>query len=143
MAATPQAKIPPQPRQDLPPNFQELMAEVNRSSRMSEWQDNWDGDGSPAYTKATLARAADFLLRNVTALWAEYKLSAPVPDIAPGPGGSLDLDWHDTNRELLVNIPADPNKPATFYGDDRANIKLKGSLDTSADNVWLLMWLTR
>jgi hypothetical protein len=143
MAATPQAKIQPQPRQDLPSNFQDLMTEVNRSRRMLEWDDNWDGDGSPAYDEATLARAADFLMRSSIALWADFRLNSPVPEIAPGPDGSLDLDWQTANRELLVNIPADLDKPATFYGDDKVNTKLKGILDTSADNVWLLMWLTR
>ena len=49
---------------------------------------------------------------------------------------------HTGNRELLVTVPEDPAKDAPFYGDDgRGGRKIKGSLDPSAPNRWVVAWL--
>jgi len=45
-------------------------------------------------------------------------------------------------RELLVNVSADPAEPTTYYGDDGASgHAIKGTLDTTAHQHWLLLWL--
>lgn len=50
-------------------------------------------------------------------------------------------NWQTDGRELLGNVPVDADKPATFYGDDRAQNVVKGSIDIAAHNEWLLLWL--
>ena len=103
--------------------------------------DTPDGEGSVSYSEATWNRAVEF----VTLQWAHYFAvsgrSMPVPEILPGPAGSIDLYWKFSRFELLVNIPAEPQKPASFYGDDYGNAKIEGTFDPNLPNRGLLVWL--
>jgi hypothetical protein len=126
-----------------PPNFDQIMAALDESRRILEWDDDWDGEGSPKYEETTWQRAADFLRSNALRLWEEYASSIEAPRVLPGPDGSIDIHWQTGDHELLVNIPADSDELATYYGDTPKGHVIKGKLDTSADNPWLLMWLAK
>ena len=127
----------------LPAALRHLAVEIERSRSMLDLPDDWDEAGSPGYAEATWERAVGFLVRNASWLWRDYGVPIQAPRIRKGPDGSIDLDWRTPGHELLVNVPADPNESATYYGDDGAGRhQVKGSLDTSAPNQWLLMWLT-
>jgi hypothetical protein len=69
------------------------------------------------------------------------------PKILPGPHGSIDLHWKMPKRELLINIPANPEEPGSYYGDDReegTENAIRGkNLDVSANNEWIFMWLMK
>jgi len=65
----------------------------------------------------------------------------PSPKIQPGPEASIDLHWKMERFELLVNIPNDPSKPATFYGDDYGDLCIRGNLNPSAPIPGLVVWL--
>lgn len=135
--------VAPKPRhQELPPNSSELVAAVNSSREMLGWGDNWDGEGSLGYTETVWRQATVFLITNANELWARQHRTIPVPQIEPGPNGSIDLHWQADGKELLINVPDDAGGPATFYGDNASAEFVKGSLNTSADAQWLLMWLT-
>jgi hypothetical protein len=120
---------------------------IEQSKHILAFEDDWDDDGSPAYTVDTWDRATDFLLRNARYLWEENHLPLDAPKILPGPSGSIDLHWKTTHRELLINIPASSDESANFYGDDSlsrdhpSNQTVKGIIDTSKDHLWLLIWL--
>jgi len=106
-------------------------------------KDNFDGRGSPRYSKDTLDRAIAF----VRLQWQEYlRLNVepmPLPEIGPGPQGSIDIFWDLPNLNLLVNIPADPKLPVEFAGDGKDRGRFDGTLvDPTQPNRGLVSWLT-
>ena len=74
-------------------------------------------------------------------LWESWGMRLPVPRIGPGPEGSIDLHWKQPSWELLVNIPADANEMATFYGDNYGVQKIRGTLDPQKFNLGIAAWL--
>jgi hypothetical protein len=104
-------------------------------------QEDWDDQGSLGYSISTWKRMETFLRNHARTLEVEYGIAFPAPQILPGPMGSIDVHWKTEKFELLLNIPSDPNAEASFYGDDRGNIHIKGTLDTSKANAGLLVWL--
>ncbi len=108
---------------------------------MLYWEDDWDGEGSPAYTEATWSRAIKLILDSATRLYSSQRIQVAAPDILPGPDGSIDIQWRHGKRDLLINIATKSDEPATYHGDgDDANV-VKGTLETTAHNDWLLLWL--
>ena len=124
-----------------PPNMSALSSAIQESRSVLDLPNDWDGEGSPAYAESTWTRAVDFLLHNAERLWQDQGIVISAPQILPGPDGSIDLHWHVKNHELLLNIPADPNEPADYYGDTEDGNAISGKLYTEARNQWLLMWL--
>jgi len=118
----------------------ELKAEIGEANKLAE---NWDDEGSPAYSKDTLDRAAAFLTMQSDTVKKHHGLILPVPRILPGPDGSIDIHWKRQGWELLVNIPSDPSEMAVFYGDDYGSSKIKGSLDPKDFNLGIAAWLMR
>jgi hypothetical protein len=112
----------------------ELVDAIVRSRGMLDWPDNWDGEGSKRYLLATWDRAIHFLYDN------SEVIAAP-PIISPAAEGSIDLHWKLPHATLLINIPEDTSEAATFYGDNDMDQLVKGNLNTSGDNQWLMLWL--
>jgi hypothetical protein len=96
-----------------------------------------DDDGFVPYKKATVDRAKEFLSAYAGA-GVERSFS---PKVLPGPNGSIDIHWKNKKRELLVNIPADPEKPATFYGDDFGDVNISGSAHVGKIEEFIAYWL--
>jgi hypothetical protein len=99
-------------------------------------------DKESLYSEETLDRAVAFMKTHIESVWRSYGVKAPIPTIGPGPHGSVDLYWEQPSWKLLVNIPADKDAPATFYGDDYGRQKIKGSLDSKALSITIVAWLT-
>jgi hypothetical protein len=87
----------------------------------------------------------DFLVAHTRRAWDVAKVAIKPPVISAGPAGSIDLYWAVETYGLLVNIPAAPDQPSTYYGDDRSNpetnrtsgeVKPNRSVDPG-----ILMWL--
>jgi hypothetical protein len=95
------------------------------------------------YEEATWRRAAEFVRRHVESIWETHGVLGQDPRILPGPDGSVDLHWETKSYELLINVPRDPGIPASFYGDDRGSIAIRGTLDPASLNPGVLMWLRR
>lgn len=128
---------------DLREALQQIKEAVTASHRMVELQENWDRDGGTAISEATWQRATDFVLRISTELCNRFQVSPSVPDIAPVPDGSVDIDWRFNGHELIVNVPADSSANVGYYGDDGSGgHSIKGKLDLNAPNQWLFFWLT-
>ncbi len=127
----------------------EFVAESDRLAGVideAEWilglKDDFDGRGSPRYSKETLERAVAF----VRLQWQEYlRLNVepmPLPEIEPGPRGSIDIFWDLPDLNLLVNIPADPELPVEFAGDSKGRGRFDGALvDPTKPNRGLVSWL--
>ncbi len=120
---------------------QVLKAEIEQARKISELKDDWDDEGSPIFSRDTLDRAIAFLTMHSEHIRRCYELHLPVPKIGPGPGGSIDLHWKRPDWELLVNIPANANEMAVFYGDNYGVQKIKGSVDPRIFNLGLATWL--
>lgn len=128
--------------QHWPQHIRDSIEEAIEDSRsILDLEDDWDGEGSPAYAEDTWNRAIEFLIGNAQRLKNIWGIWIAAPSISPGPDGSIDLHWKTESRELLINIPADLNQPAGFYGDDNEKHRVKGTLEPSGRNEWLLMWL--
>jgi hypothetical protein len=127
----------------LPEPLRPLAAEVVHSRRILDWPDDFDDEGSPGYDEAVWLRAVAFVVGSAPRLWQVRGVALPVPDIGPGPYGSVDIHWRIPGRELLLNVPVDEREPMNFYGDDGAFAHdVKGALDPNDDNSWLMQWLT-
>jgi hypothetical protein len=119
----------------------EVVEAIESSRWILELEPDWDESGSAAYSESTLRSAHEFVLR-LASSWRKHSSTAmPLPKILPGPDASIDLHWKSERYELLANIPNDPSKPATFYGDDFGNACIRGSFDPSRLRQALIFWL--
>ena len=121
----------------------ELEAEIEAARRILDLGDDWDGGGSPKYSESTFERAATFLRMHNERFFELFGVRAAVPQINPGPNGSIDIHWKRPSWELLVNIPAEEGMAAAFYGDDYGSEIIRGSLDASQPNRGLIAWLMK
>jgi hypothetical protein len=103
--------------------------------------DDWDGEGSSWYTEGALHRVMLFFFRNAIPIVRLTQRPIDAPHVMPSDSGSIDLRWKSASRQLLINIPADPSAHGDFYGKNSLGQVIKGNLDLSANNQWLLMWL--
>ncbi len=118
------------------------IAEAIISSRgILDLSENWDDQGSSGYEEDTWRRACDFLVRHADFARESLGRDLPVPRILPGPQGSIDVHWKMPRFELLVNIPKDASKPATFYGDDFGKSSIRGNLNPAEAIPGLIVWL--
>jgi hypothetical protein len=120
-----------------------LKEAIAESRSLLALQPDWDGEGSPGYSESTWKRMERFLRDHSRYLNEIYGTDAPVPEILPGSKGSLDILWKCNDCELLVNIPVDLASPASFYGDDKNELSIKGQLHPTRFNQGLLQWLVK
>ena len=138
MPATP---LEPSESLDGSPALSHILEAIQKSRRILDLQDDWDEEGSPGYAASTWERATGFLADNAIRLWRDKGVYVDAPRVLPGPEGSIDLHWRSHDRQLLINVPPDVDEPATYYGQKSVDQVVKGNLDTSAQNEWLLMWI--
>lgn len=119
-------------------------ADFDNAIQSSRWlldlKDDWDGEGSPAYSEATWLKATKFLRDFVASLSTVYDVNIGLPKIGAGPQGSIDLHWKNDQFELLINIPVDGHV-AMFYGDDYNENVMEGSLNIHKINKGLCVWV--
>lgn len=98
-----------------------------------------------ACSQETWRRAIKILIDHALSIWKKARTAIRPPVISAGPDGSVDLYWIATPYGLLLNVPADPKQPATYYGDDATNPesnRTSGKLDlTKPIDIGVLMWL--
>jgi hypothetical protein len=129
------------PEQQTIPDQQVLVEAIRTSRWILNLEENWDDAGSSGYQESTWERACNFLTRQSTLAQHKFNRELPVPKILPGPESSIDLHWKMPGFELLVNVPADPKKHGTFYGDDHGNLSIRGTLDTASEIKGMVVWL--
>ncbi len=127
-----------QARTGIPKNIEKA---ITSSRGILDLNEDWDDQGSAAYKQATWQRACDFLERQTRLARETFRSNLPAPRILPGPDGSIDVHWKTPRLELLVNIPEDQNKLATFYGDDFGNLAIRGNLNPAEAKTALVAWL--
>ncbi|MBS1808685.1 MAG: hypothetical protein JST84_10880 [Acidobacteria bacterium] len=121
-----------------------LKEAIERSRYILDLEDDWDEEGSPGFQETTWKRATDFILQVAISFRQQpHGFWIEPPRILPGPKGSLDIHWKTSKRELLINVPENMSEPADYYGSGGRTDIIKGKLETSAKNEWILTWLTR
>lgn len=133
------------PRKIDKPILTRRLNDVIEASRcILDLEDDWDEEGSLRFSEATWIRATHFV-KQVALSFRQQPNGFWVdpPRILPGPKGSIDIHWKTSKRELLINIPEDKKEPADYYGSGGLTDIIKGKLETSAKNEWILAWLTR
>jgi hypothetical protein len=103
--------------------FQTLEECIERSRKLLDLEDNWDGQGAMAYKAETWRRA----LRACNALRQRAsEMRAPravyFNAIKPGPLGSLDVEVELPRHRLFVNIPGSEREEWTYFGSHDAHI---------------------
>ena len=106
--------------------------EIQRSRKILDLEADWDGDGADAYSQETWQKSVSFL-RNLIDRLLRYEIDIEaseelIPEILPGPNGSIDLEWETDFFDLLINIPKEGER-ASYYGDDYGENRIKGNLD--------------
>ena len=126
----------------VPPQLGNIAEAVENSRRILDLPDNWDDEGSPAYSTITWERACVFQLRSALGLLEKCGMVAPTPSIAHGPKGSADIYWRSSSFTLLLNVPSPVDQPIDYFGCKPDGTEIKGKLDPALSNHWLLMWMT-
>jgi len=129
----------------LPAALGHLGDAIRESRVILERQPEWHEEDALVCDESTWRRAVQILVAHATAAWETTRVAIKPPVISAGPEGSVDLYWPPQPYGLLLNIPASPSDPATYYGDNRDKAdtnKTSGKL-TSEDGVdpGVLMWL--
>ena len=121
-----------------------IMREIESSRRILELPEDWDGEGGRGYSKAAWDRAVRFVIETARAwqLALGFASPIPVPQVLPAGNGSIDIHWKEEGFELLVNVPAETNAPASFYGDDYGKLHIKGTIDPEKPTTALALWLS-
>ncbi len=97
---------------------------VKSSRRILDLPENWDEEGSPAYSDETWERATQFVLKNAI-------------------GQRRDSGVWVATRSVLINFPHAEQEPVQFFGSDGDVETIKGNLDLTSPNQWILVWLMR
>ena len=107
------------------------MRELLRAEKILANSSNWNNKNNCSYNQETLKRAILFIKNHALYLYKNFNLTLNTPDIESGPKKSIDIHWQTPNYELLVNIPNNPLKPNTYYGDNYNNFTIKGSFNST------------
>ena len=103
--------------------------------RILALEEDWDGQGSPAFEKQTLDAIRGFLFELVE----ESELSVVKQVwIVPFSGGSIDLQWQAEHFDLLINFCIDGN--VTYYGKDTDGHSIRG--DSRPKPGYISCWMS-
>lgn len=120
-----------------------LLEELVRAESMLGCPGDEDDEDTLSFSSETLFRAKNFLLAQSNQFHKICGYFPSAPRIGPGPNGSIDLYWKEQDWELLINIPPESGKMATFYGDDYGSQTIKGSFDPKSFHYGIVPWLIR
>src|SRR5664280_464017 len=62
---------------------------------------DWDGEGSPAFSRATFDAVVSVLTSLTLSLKKKFGLDLDSPVISPGPNGSIDVHWERRDLSLI------------------------------------------
>lgn len=117
--------------------FDHLCA-VKKSRKILKLPDDFDGEGSVAYTEEVWTRAVELYLNCVVELYVRHSYPLPVFSVNNGPDGSIDLHYDGGPIRLLINVPADHKTPVTYYGES-PSVKIKGDGMPTTEEILCLL----
>lgn len=129
----------------MPSELSPVADAVEDSRGIFNRQPDPSDDLALACSQETWRRATKILIDHALSIWEKLTVAIRPPVISAGPEGSVDLYWSSDPYGLLLNVPADPKQPATYFGDDATNPdsnRTSGKLDPGKPiDVGILMWL--
>lgn len=128
----------------VPHELSDLARIVDQSRWMLQLEADWDGQGSPAYTREVWERAGALLLAGAVDYLQRHVTRVPTPAFENGPEGSIDILWETPERELLLNVPVHAGAPVKYYGTSRDGLQVKGEASLTEWRRWfplLMQWL--
>jgi hypothetical protein len=117
----------------------DLEKAIEDSTYIRALPENWDDAGSLAINPRTWERAVTFLRASSLRLLQECGMHLEVPQILPGPAGSVDVHWQNDHFLMLINIR--PAGPSDFYGETRDGLTIKGTFIPETHDQGILSWL--
>ncbi|MCL5252896.1 MAG: hypothetical protein M1351_02250 [Candidatus Thermoplasmatota archaeon] len=109
-------------------SFHKLFREIQRSYEiLISLQNDFDEDGSPSYSVDVLSKAKNFLLDLWVYAYRKNSRDLPIPDILPGPDGSIDIYWKSDKSKLLMNVKPGNKNEAAYYGKSDNGREIEGS----------------
>jgi hypothetical protein len=131
----------------IPTELSPIADAIENSRVIFNRQPDPSDDLALACSQETWQRATKILIDHALAIWEKAKVAIRPPAISAGPDGSVDLYWTAAPYGLLLNVPADPQQPATYFWDEATNPdsnRTSGKLDpTKPIDIGVLMWLAR
>jgi hypothetical protein len=119
-----------------------IMQAIESSRSIVDLKDNWDDEGAVGYSQDTWDRATRFLQKLAALAFRSLGVTVDPPRILPGPEGGIDILRKTDRYELLINIPANPAEPASYYGDNKlGNMPIKNTFHPSKPDRKLVAWL--
>lgn len=91
----------------------EILIGANKLLKLPE---NFDDEGSPSYSYQTLTNTADFLTKLWQVMLDNNLKEIPVPEVLPGPNGTIDILWETGKFDLLINISTGEVPDIDYYG---------------------------
>lgn len=126
----------PGPRRD------DIGSAIRAARALAELGEDWDGEGSQGYSLNTWKRVKRFVLTHASISESRFRANLPVPTINPADQGSLDVSWRLSDRQLLVNFPADKAGPITYYGqNNQGDNTISGRTTGREHRLDLVAWL--
>ena len=122
--------------------LQALVQEIEASKFILNLNENWDENGALPISPILYETAICFLQNYATFISKKYKTVIETPSINPVKNGSIDLEWHTSNVQLLINIRDTQN--AYFYGDYYNNDSpIKGSVSVKTVEPFFAAWMLK
>ncbi|MBI4659486.1 MAG: hypothetical protein HY735_11655 [Verrucomicrobia bacterium] len=129
----------------LPPELSSISDAIERSRAVVNRPQDPSDELGLTCSQETWRRAIRTLTAHALSVWQKARVVIRSPVISAGPDGSVDLYWTAAPYGLLLNVPANPKQPATYYGDDAANPdcnRTSGKLESTKQvDPGVLMWL--
>ena len=129
----------------LPAELAPILEVIQRSETIVNRPQDPSDELGLTCSHETWQRAIWILTAHALSVWQNARVVIRPPVISAGPDGSIDLYWTAAPYGLLLNVPAEPNLPATYYGDDATapdSNRTSGKFDSSKPiDLGVLMWL--
>lgn len=118
-------------------------AAIERSKAfVARYHDAGDPDAVQLPSDLSWRRALQFLVVQSRLTRHRFHQFLDIPLISVADQGSIDLYWKNDERTLLINIPASPSAPASYYGQSHTGTAtMGGSVDTDEFVPALAVWL--
>lgn len=121
----------------------EIEDAIKEANSIVELPADWDGEGALQITKGVFEAAVGFLREYSCYISDNFHIQIEAPEINPVRNGSIDLEWHTTNAQMLINIRHRDNEfYAYYYGDRYQNrMPIKGNVPLSEFSESLAVWM--
>ena len=133
------------PFPEMPQELSSIRETIEGSRKLLAMAPDASDDLSLQCSQQAWQRAVKILSDHALEVFRKIKVAIRPPLISAGPDGSVDLYWTATPYGLLVNVPADPGEPVSYFGDNAISpdsYRTKGVIESGRPiDVGILMWL--